>query len=158
MRLEYFQMIDRILDINVEDPSIRMEARVPTTSTVFEGHFPGYPLMPAVLLIETMAQTAGLLVLARIRFARLPVLAAVKSAKVRRQVSPGDILIVEGRVLHEGSGFAIAKGTISVAEKSACEAELTYRILPFPDPKVRIELQSVAAQVGLRLEALSHAG
>ena len=84
--------------------------------------------------------------------------AAVKSAKVRRQVSPGDILIVEGRVLHEGSGFAIAKGTISVAEKSACEAELTYRILPFPDPKVRIELQSVAAQVGLRLEALSDAG
>jgi hypothetical protein len=45
-----------------------------------------------------------------------------------------------------------------VAEKSACEAELTYRILPFPDPKVRIELQSVAAQVGLRLEALNDAG
>ena len=62
MRLEYFQMIDRILDINLEDPSIRMEARVPDKSTVFEGHFPGYPLMPAVLLIETMAQTAGLLV------------------------------------------------------------------------------------------------
>jgi len=157
MRLEYFQMIDRILEIKLEDPSIRMEARVPTKSTVFEGHFPGYPLMPAVLLIETMAQTAGLLLLARIAFARLPVLAAVKSAKVRRQVSPGDTLIVEGRVLHEGSGFAIAKGAISVAGKAACEAELTYRILPFPDPQVRIELQSVAAQVGLRLEALNDA-
>jgi len=158
MRLEYFQMIDRVLEIKLEDPSIRMEARVPTTSTVFEGHFPGYPLMPAVLLIETMAQTAGLLILARIGFARIPILAAVKSAKVRRQVNPGDILIVEGRVLHEGSGFAIAKGAISVDEKSACEAELTYRILPFPDPKVRAELESVAAEVGLRLEALDHAG
>jgi 3-hydroxyacyl-[acyl-carrier-protein] dehydratase len=158
MRLEYFQMIDRILEIRLEDPSIRMEARVPTKSTVFEGHFPGYPLMPAVLLIETMAQTCGLLLLARIAFARLPVLAAVKSAKVRRQVSPGDTLLVEGRLLHEGSGFAIAKGAISVAEKPACEAELTYRILPFPDPRVRVELQSVAAQVGLRLEALSDAG
>lgn len=158
MRLEYFQMIDRILEIKLEDPSIRMEARVPTTSTVFEGHFPGYPLMPAVLLIETMAQTAGLLILARIAFARIPILAAVKSAKVRRQVNPGDTLIVEGRVLHEGSGFAIAKGAIRVDEKSACEAELTYRILPFPDPKVRAELESVAAEVGLRLEALNHAG
>jgi 3-hydroxyacyl-[acyl-carrier-protein] dehydratase len=158
MRLEYFQMIDRVLDIKLEDPSIRMEARVPTTSTVFEGHFPGYPLMPAVLLIETIAQTAGLLILARIAFARIPILAAVKSAKVRRQVSPGDILIVEARVLHEGSGFAVAKGAISVAEKPTCEAELTYRILPFPDPKVRAELELVAAQVGLRLGALNDAG
>jgi 3-hydroxyacyl-[acyl-carrier-protein] dehydratase len=158
MRLEYFQMIDRVLDIDLEDPRIRMEARVPTTSTVFDGHFPGYPLMPAVLLIETMAQTAGLLILARIAFARIPILAAVRSAKVRRQVNPGDTLLVEGRVLHEGSGFAIAKGTISVVGKPACEAELTYRILPFPDPKVRTELESVAAQVGLRLRALNNAG
>jgi 3-hydroxyacyl-[acyl-carrier-protein] dehydratase len=73
MRLEYFQMIDRIHEIRLEDPSIRMEARVPAKSTVFEGHFPGYPLMPAVLLIETMAHTCGLLLLARIAFARLPV-------------------------------------------------------------------------------------
>lgn len=157
MRLEYFQMIDRVLDIKLEDPSIRMEARVPAASTVFEGHFPGYPLMPAVLLIETIAQTAGLLLLARMAFARFPILAAVRSAKVRRQVNPGDTLIVEGQILHEGSGYAVAKGAISTAGKSACEAELTYRILAFPDPKVRVELQLVAAQVGLRLEALSDA-
>jgi 3-hydroxyacyl-[acyl-carrier-protein] dehydratase len=158
MRLEYFQMIDKVLEISLEDPKILMEARVPTASTVFEGHFPGYPLMPAVLLIETMAQTTGLLLLARISFARLPILAAVKSAKVRRQVNPGETLIVEGRVLHEGSGFAIGKAAISVDGKPACEAELTYRILPFPDPKVRAELEWVAGQVGLRLGVLSDAG
>ncbi|MGE5535098.1 MAG: 3-hydroxyacyl-ACP dehydratase FabZ family protein, partial [Acidobacteriota bacterium] len=64
MRLEYFQLIDRILDLNLGDRTIRSEAVVPTQSTIFEGHFPGHPLMPGVLLIETMAQTCGWLVLA----------------------------------------------------------------------------------------------
>ena len=45
--------------------TIRAEARVPTDITIFEGHFPGYPLMPGVLLIEAMAQTSGWLVIAR---------------------------------------------------------------------------------------------
>ena len=56
MRLEYFQLIDRIVDINLADRTISTEATVPTTSTIFEGHFPGFPLMPGVLLIESMAR------------------------------------------------------------------------------------------------------
>ena len=49
MRLEYFQLIDRIVELDVRHQTIRVEARVPTESTIFEGHFPGYPLMPGVL-------------------------------------------------------------------------------------------------------------
>jgi len=64
MRLEYFQLIDRIVDINLADRKISTEATVPSTSTIFEGHFPGFPLMPGVLLIEAMAQTSGWLVVA----------------------------------------------------------------------------------------------
>jgi len=56
MRFEYFQLIDRIVEINLADRLISSEAIVPTESTIFEGHFPGYPLMPGVLLIECMAQ------------------------------------------------------------------------------------------------------
>ena len=62
MRLEYFQLIDRIVDLNLADRKISTEATVPATSTIFEGHFPGFPLMPGVLLIEAMAQTSGWLV------------------------------------------------------------------------------------------------
>ena len=83
MRLEYFQLIDRIVDLSLGDRKISTEATVPTTSTIFEGHFPGYPLMPGVLLIEAMAQTAGWLVVAANKFERMAFLAAVKEAKFR---------------------------------------------------------------------------
>ena len=68
MKLEYFQLIDRIVDIDLAERTIRTEATVPLKSTIFEGHFPGHPLMPGVLLIEAMAQTAGWLVIAATRF------------------------------------------------------------------------------------------
>ena len=52
MQLEYFQLIDRIVDLNIADKTITVEAQVPEHNTIFEGHFPGFPIMPAVLLTE----------------------------------------------------------------------------------------------------------
>ncbi len=83
MQLEYFQLIDRIVDLNVGERTITVEAQVPQHSTIFEGHFPGYPIMPGVLLIEAMAQTSGWLLIALMKFERMPFLAAVKEAKMR---------------------------------------------------------------------------
>ncbi len=67
------------------------EAIVPTQSTIFEGHFPGYPLMPGVLLLETMAQTSGWLIIGLTKFTRMPFLAAFKEAKLRSFVTPGTV-------------------------------------------------------------------
>src|SRR5947208_9485882 len=107
MQLEYFQLIDRVVDLNIGEKTITVEAQVPTENTIFEGHFPGYPLLPGVLLIESMAQTAGWLLIALMNFERMPFLAMVKEAKMRSFVTPGELLKVEARVLHEGSGFAV---------------------------------------------------
>ena len=89
MRLEYFQMVDRITALDPAARVVRADCVVPDESPIFEGHFPGYPLLPGVLMIETMAQTGGWLVLATLRFSRMPFLAQVKEAKLRAFVSPG---------------------------------------------------------------------
>src|SRR5665213_1253174 len=70
--------IDRLVDLKLDARTITVEAQVPTHSTIFEGHFPGYPIMPGVLLLEAMAQTSGWLLIAMMDFERLPFLGAVK--------------------------------------------------------------------------------
>src|ERR1700757_928807 len=122
MRLEYFQLIDRVVDLDLATRTIRAEAVVPTTSTIFEGHFPGYPLMPGVLLMEAMAQTSGWLIIAFTRFSRMPFLAAFKEAKLRSFVRPGDVLALSATLAHEGSGFAVTRAEIKIDDKLVCNA------------------------------------
>jgi len=152
MRLEYFQLIDRIVDINLADRKISSEATVPTTSTIFDGHFPGFPLMPGVLLIEAMAQTSGWLVVAMNRFERMPFLAAVKDAKFRTFVTPGQMFSVNATLVHEGSGYAITKASIALGGKPVCDAELTLRVMDFPNGEMRRKMRETAALVGFPTE------
>jgi 3-hydroxyacyl-[acyl-carrier-protein] dehydratase len=137
MRLEYFQMIDRIVAIDLAQREVRSVCAVPTESTVFEGHFPSYPLMPGVLLIECMAQTVGWLVSALVGFTAMPILVGVKEAKFRTPVHPGDALEFEGKVIHEGSGFSVGECKGLRQGKNVCEARLTYRLIPYPTPQFR---------------------
>jgi 3-hydroxyacyl-[acyl-carrier-protein] dehydratase len=156
MRLDYFQLIDRVVDLDLAEQTIRTEARVPTASTIFEGHFPGYPLMPGVLLIEAMAQTAGWLVIGVTRFTRMPFFAAVKEAKLRSFVTPGQDLLLSATLLHHGSGFAVAKSEIRCGGKLTCNAELTFRLVDFPSAEFRASMEKVAAIIEFPMKALGH--
>jgi 3-hydroxyacyl-[acyl-carrier-protein] dehydratase len=156
MRLEYFQLIDRIIDLNLTDLTIRVEANVPTESTIFEGHFPGRPLMPGVLLIESMAQASGWLLIARNHFDKMPFLAAVKEAKLRTFVTPGQALTVSAKIMHEGSGFAMTEAEIAVDGKTMCNADLTFRIVDFPKGEFLENMYTVAKRIGLQLEATAN--
>jgi 3-hydroxyacyl-[acyl-carrier-protein] dehydratase len=155
MRLEYFQLIDRIVDLNLSDRTIRSEARVPDASTIFEGHFPGHPLMPGVLLIEAMAQTAGWLVIGVTRFSRMPFLAAVKEAKLRTFVTPGATLAISATLLHDGSGFAMTRAEIKAEGKLVCNAEITFRVMAFPTPDFRRVMKEWGARLEFPMKALA---
>src|SRR6476620_10658693 len=133
MQLDYFQLIDRIVELNLEDKTITVEAQVPMTHTIFEGHFPGFPIMPGVLLTEAMAQSSGWLLLGIMKFERMPFLAIVKEAKMRGFVSPGQLLTIDAKVEHEGSGFAVTSATVRGGSELECNAELTFRHVPFPN-------------------------
>ena len=155
MRLEYFQMVDRITELDPEARLVRADCNVPDESPIFEGHFPGHPILPGVLMIETMAQTGGWLVLATLRFDRMAFLAQVKEAKMRSFVTPGQKLVTEARLVHDGSGYAVAEGKIFADGKRVADAELTYRVIPFPNDTLREQMLATARRVGVPEELLA---
>ncbi len=155
MDLDYFKLIDRIVDLNIDEKRITVEAQVPAKHTIFEGHFPGFPIMPGVLLTEAMAQSSGWLILGVLKFERMPFLAMVKEAKMRGFVSPGQLLTIEAKIEHEGSGFAVTSAKARVGTDLKCSATLTFRQIPFPDPSLRVHMDAKANEIGFPLQAMT---
>jgi 3-hydroxyacyl-[acyl-carrier-protein] dehydratase len=149
MRLEYFQLVDRVVSLDLAARTICCEAIVPNESTIFEGHFPGYPLMPGVLLIECMAQTSGWLLVAMHKMQRMLFLATIKEAKLRTFVTPGQRLLAEAKIVHEGSGYAVSNASISCEDKPICDAAITFRVVDFPTPEFAKSMRATGAAIGL---------
>jgi 3-hydroxyacyl-[acyl-carrier-protein] dehydratase len=103
-----------------------------------------------------MAQTGGWLVLARLRFARMPFLTRVESAKLRRFVEPGETLDGEAILTHDGSGFAVIEAVISTAGQKVASAEIRYVVGPFPNDIIRGAMTIKAREIGFP-EEYSHA-
>ncbi|MCO5730194.1 3-hydroxyacyl-ACP dehydratase FabZ family protein [Rhizobium sp. SSA_523] len=156
MLLEYFQMIDRVDSVDLQAGILTARSVVPSKSPVFEGHFPGMPLVPGVLLIETMAQAAGFLVLGATDFSAMPFLMSVDSAKMRSFVEPDAVLDIEAFLEHQGSGYAVAKTKITAAGKKVCDAQLKLRTMPFDQVPLADIVRKRADEVGL-VDALAKA-
>lgn len=157
MLLEYFQMIDRVETVDAERKTLRARSVVPSKSPVFEGHFPGMPLVPGVLLIETMAQASGFLVLAATNFAAMPFLMSVDGAKMRAFVEPDAVLDIEVVLEHDGSGFAVTKAKITSGGKKVCDAQLKLRTVPFSEVPLGDIVRKRAEELGL-MDALATTG
>jgi 3-hydroxyacyl-[acyl-carrier-protein] dehydratase len=155
MRLEYFQLVDRVEAIDPAAGWIRTTAEVPVKSTIFEGHFEGYPILPGVLLVECMAQTAGHLVLVLEKFEKMPFLTQIERAKLRRFVEPGHKLSITGRLVHLGSGYAVASGKVETDAGLVAEAEIRFKTLPFPNDAMRQLMMREARRLGIEVAPAS---
>jgi len=121
-------LVDEILEL--EDERIVGIKNVTINEPFFVGHFPEFPVMPGVLIIEAMAQVAGVLVLKRIpdRKNKLVLLASVEQAKFRRPVLPGHQLRIEMKVTRRKATVAKMFGQATVDGQVVAEAELMCKL------------------------------
>jgi len=103
-----------------------------------------------------MAQSSGWLLLALMKFERMPFLAMIKEAKMRGFVGPGQLLTIDAKVEHEGSGFAVTSAKVRVGAELKCNADLTFRHIPFPHPDLRVHMDAMAHRIGFPQQAMTH--
>src|SRR5260370_37665010 len=112
--------------------------------------------MLRVRVIKPMAWCSVGLLLTLKKFAGKPFLAAVKEAKMRGFVSPGEVLTINANVLHEGSGYAMTEAKVSVGGKLKCNATITFSHIPFPNPDLRGHMEAMAKRIGFPQQAIAH--
>ncbi len=125
-----FLLIDRITEI-VRTKRIVALKNVTINEPFFAGHFPNFPIMPGVLVVEAMAQAGGVLLLSEFpdREQKLLLFTGIERAKFRRPVVPGDQLRIEVDVLVWRGSAGRMQGKAYLGSKLACEAIITCRLL-----------------------------
>ena len=126
-----FLLIDRVVEFESTKRLVAIK-NVTINEPFFQGHFPGYPIMPGVLVVEAMAQAGGMIMMAEIpdRTSKLVVFTGIERAKFRRPVTPGDQLRIEVEVLSFRTRAGRIQGRALVDGKLACEATLTCQVVP----------------------------
>jgi 3-hydroxyacyl-[acyl-carrier-protein] dehydratase len=123
-----FLLVDRIIEIEPGTKAIGIK-NVTFNEGFFQGHFPGQPIMPGVLIIEAMAQVAGLLAFCSgVNVGKTVYFMSIEKAKFRRPVVPGDQLRLEINVLHQRGNVWKFSGNAIVEQKVAAEAEFTAMV------------------------------
>lgn len=126
-----FLLIDRIVEMERTKRLVAIK-NVTMNEPFFTGHFPGYPLMPGVMIVEAMAQAGGVLLLSEIpdRDQKLVVFTGIEEAKFRRAVVPGDQLRIEVDTLSWSRRGARMQGRALVEGKLVCEAIIKCQVVP----------------------------
>jgi 3-hydroxyacyl-[acyl-carrier-protein] dehydratase len=123
-----FLLVDKITELEIGKHAKGIK-NVTVNEEYFNGHFPQFPVMPGVLILEALAQVAGVALLSQDEYkGRLAFFTGIDNARFRKQVRPGDTLAMEINVLSVRRGFVKVKAVAKVEDSIACEAELMFAI------------------------------
>lgn len=121
-----FLMVDRVLRLEGDNKIVAIK-NVSINEPYFQGHYPEYPILPGVLQLEALSQTAGLLLLRKLEHTgKVCLLVSLDGVKLRRPVRPGDQLTLEVQAIRVRSRSALVKGRGTVNGQLACEAEMKF--------------------------------
>lgn len=125
-------LVDRILELDVANGKCRGLKNVTVNEPFFPGHYPGFPIMPGVLIIESMAQTGAALLLTSPEMAgKTPLIGAIDDVKFKRPVVPGDQLIIDVEVMWVKFKLGIGriKAVATVDGEMAAQMEMTFKVI-----------------------------
>lgn len=128
-----FLLVDRVIEIDPPTRAVGIK-NVTINEPFFQGHFPTYPVMPGVLIVEAMAQVGGVAVLAAEEYKdKLALFAGIDNVRFKRQVKPGDTLRIEVEVQKIRRGLGIGAGTATVNGDLACKGDIMFALVDLPD-------------------------
>ena len=122
-----FLLVDRVIENNIGQSIVALK-NVSYNEPFFQGHFPSAPVMPGVLILEALAQTSGLLALSNPEWRpdddSLYLFVGIDKARFKRQVGPGDQLLLDVQLIRHKRGYGVFNATASVDNEVAASAEL----------------------------------